>query len=99
VIEWNVNDFVWVRLTAVGRDIHRKDHDDFVTALGRKWIDGPEAARERFPYTPPAVDVDGWSKFQGWHLMKMFGPYIYLGGPNPFETTVRFEANTGAEHD
>ena len=38
-----------------------------------------------YPYT----EVDGWSTFQLWRLMELFGQYMFMGSPPvPFETEI-----------
>ena len=37
-------------------------------------------------YRPPIIDEQGYTKFQLWDLMNIFGDVMYLGNPNvPFE--------------
>jgi hypothetical protein len=36
----------------------------------------------------PKVDADGYTKFQLWQLMAIFGPHIHLACDPPFETTI-----------
>ena len=33
-------------------------------------------------------DDNGWSKWQLWHVMEIFGPHISLGCTPPFETEI-----------
>ena len=79
-INYNLNETVMVRLTDLGRRIHREQYEDM---------------RERYtklshPYTPPNEDENGWSKWQGWYLIETFGEFIGLGMvENPFELTIR----------
>jgi len=75
----NINDHVWVRLTPIGRAIHVKDHRELQLAYPNNDI----------PYTPPK-EINGWSRFQLWSLMRQFGPFCYLGADLPFETEIRF---------
>ncbi len=74
----NVNDEVRVKLTARGRELHRKEHE----YLFNPW-DG-----EVPTYRPPVEDIDGWSTWQLWRLMQCFGPRMGNGIPVPFETTM-----------
>lgn len=72
----NVNENVWGKLTEHGREYHRKRH------------------AERYPmlaYRAPDESDDGWSQWQLWVLMQAFGDAIYMGGRNPFETTIRLQ--------
>jgi len=78
-VEFNTNDYVWVKLTDLGKKVDRDNHDAFLACTGL-----------RYPYQPPAEDEDGWSKWQLWHLAHIFGAYHGMGGPLPHKTTIRF---------
>jgi hypothetical protein len=91
MIEWDIREYVWVKLTDSGRQIHREDQERLADQIYRR-------SGVKQSYTPPAADADadadGWSRFPGWYLMKIFGPHI---GPNAdpfFEATVRIERFT-----
>lgn len=74
----NINDRVRVRLTADGRDILAKIHQERFGYLG-----------DRAPkFSLPKEDEAGWSEWQMWTLMQDFGPYISLGSRAPFETEI-----------
>ena len=36
-------------------------------------------------------DNDGWSKWQLWDLMNIFGPYMKMRCNNPFDLSIKFE--------
>lgn len=73
-MKFNINDNVKVRLNSAGFDIHRK-YWAFYTGLSN--------------YTPPKIDDQGYSTFQLWDLMVVFGPHVYLGSNKlPFETEI-----------
>ena len=76
---FNINDKVRVKLTDLGRAIHRLDHACFV----KDWKHGdpPE-------YHAPEEDADGWSTWAMWSLMNQFGAHLTLGGQLPFETWI-----------
>lgn len=77
MMEFNINEHVWVKLTDLGRAIHRADHE--------KWCGS-------IPYLAPPTSCDGWSRFQMHELMKLFGSHISPGfGPLPFETTIKLD--------
>ncbi len=45
-----------------------------------------------FKLIPPALnETHGWSRWQLWELMAVFGSSLSNGGPLPFETTIVFE--------
>jgi hypothetical protein len=78
--EFNVNHYVYVRITEQGWKVL----EDYFRAL-----DFPPIAREQAYYAP---DEHGWSRFQMWDLMNIFGPSMGMGfGPVPFETTIRLQ--------
>lgn len=71
----NLNEYVKVKLTDYGLAVH---YDS--------WYYKEIHIRARFPYKLPRVDEQGYSKFQLWDLMSIFGSVMYLGNPNvPFE--------------
>jgi len=37
---------------------------------------------------PPERDSDGWSEFQLWNLMEVYGPHMTIGMKVPFETEI-----------
>ena len=78
---FNINEYVSVRLTDFGRKRHKEDFDQWTSAAGLT-----------LQYHPPAEDEDGWSKWQLWVLMQLFGSVISMGCEQPFETTIRIHA-------
>ena len=80
-VDFNINEWVSVRLTDLGRAHHRFDFDCWTAAAG---ID--------IPYNPPKEDAEGWSKWQLWSLMQTFGPIVGVALPPPFEANIKFHA-------
>ena len=81
MIEFNVNNYVMVKIT-----------DEGVAELKRQHAE----LRKTFPsisgtFSPPTKDDEGWSKFQMHDLMNRFGHMMSMGGKLPFETTVRLD--------
>jgi len=76
---FNINYNVKVRLTKFGKELHKKDWEDFWNSIGKL---------DEFPYTPPEEDENGYCKFQLWDLMKKFGSYCGLGCELPFDTVI-----------
>ena len=72
---FNINDFVWVRLTPRGRDIDRALHEQLRAV-----------ARSIGPYVDCAKN--GWRKFQLYRLMYHFGQDCYMGADLPFATEI-----------
>ena len=84
-IDFNINDHVLVRLTDHGREILRKNHDEFASQI--KGLGALE-------YVPPKEDRGGWSRWQLWCLMAHLGESISMGHRElPFETTIRIDVN------
>lgn len=78
-IEFNLNQYVWVRLNDRGREFHKKSEDELMGEL------------PSYKYSPPDENDKGWSKWQLWELMQAFGGAIYHGCNPPFETTILIE--------
>lgn len=76
--EFNVNEYVSVRLTDKGRAHHKADFLHWTTE-----------AKVKLPYRPPQEDADGWSKWQLHQLMHIFGEGTGVGQDLLFETTIR----------
>lgn len=79
-IDFNLNDEVKVKLTDKGREIHRKQFDDLVEGL---------APCHGMVYRPKEEDSEGWSTWQLWNLMHLYGEHCYNGCDIPFETTIK----------
>ena len=81
--EFNVNDTIWVKLMPEGRKIHWRKHLEFWKKLGKL---------NDFPYTPPNTDEHGFSSFQLWSFMEIFGSEFTLGAlPFIENNTIYFE--------
>lgn len=71
--KFNINYIIKVKLTDLGKDIFYHQHDEFNKRHGS------EVIKPRFP----EVDEDGFTKFQLWEFMQIYGPHISIVG-NPF---------------
>ena len=78
-VKININDYVKVRLKEQGFCIHRQHYDNI-------WF----GRIPPYPYKPPMVDKDGYSKFPLWELMQLFGEHLSLGMEVPFDTEIVF---------
>ena len=70
------NDYVRVKLTAYGREVLRKQHDELVAAYPKSRLGGDGV---------PDEDADGWSVWQLWRLMAKLGPAMTAGRPHAFD--------------
>ena len=75
---FNINSHVWVKLTDKGRAIHKQKWEQVHASLG-------------WDYRPVEEDADGWSEWQLWCLMELFGEHCHNGMNIPFETTIKLE--------
>lgn len=78
-VKININHYVLVKLTDLGRNDMRRQHDDLMAHL---------RPRYQRPFVLKKEDENGYSKWQLHDLMHAFGPLIYLGGDVPFETEI-----------
>jgi hypothetical protein len=80
-IKFNLNQNVRVKLTPLGRRIHYED-----------WLRVNQAHPSVFlTYRPVVEDADGWSTWQCYHLMHLYGPYQTIGSPNVFELNIELD--------
>jgi len=75
-VAFNINEYVKVKLTARGLKIHKSEYTRFMPS---DWV-----------YVKPSVDENGYSKFQMWNLMSIFGEHISMTLEPPFETEIIF---------
>lgn len=69
MIEYNLNKTIYVKLNDVGKDIYKNYIQNLNSNLS----------------TEPEVDENGYTKFQLWDLIHIFGECIGLGLPTPFD--------------
>jgi hypothetical protein len=77
--QFNINATVKVRLTKFGKELHKKQWEDFWSSCNRL---------EDFPYDPPKQDENGYVEFQMWELMETFGGHIGLCKEPAFDTVI-----------
>lgn len=75
MIRINLNETVKVRLTDLGKEIYYHQYDDFNNKQGRK-ICEPSF---------PKVDANGYSTFQLWEFMELYGEHFGMMKPNVIE--------------
>lgn len=90
--DFNLNDDVGVRLTERGREIHLRDHQELMATIVANG--GPS-----LQYRPPVEDAGGWSWWQLWHLMQVFGPHITMGMAPPFGLQIKLREPRGLPRD
>lgn len=82
----NVNDHIHVKLSDRGRSILYQMRNDLNKNL-----------RRPLPDLVIAIDKDGYTKFQIWDFMSIFGVYIGMGQELPFMTQVKIEVEVDDE--
>lgn len=83
-LPFNINQYVKVRLTDHGRELHRRLHDELMEKLRLVYANWKSSG-----YDPTKEDADGWSEWQAWVLMQTFGPHVYNGCKPCFETIIQ----------
>lgn len=78
---FNINNYVWVKLTAHGKRLLLEQYEREMT----------ESPYLRGKLNLPEEDADGWSRWQLWGLMSDLGKHCVMGFEPPFETTIRIE--------
>lgn len=73
----NLNNYIKVKLTDHGKDIYFHTIDDLVAEY-------PLLRNQLKPYFPK-VDENGFTEFQLWDFIQLYGPHIYPGGGNVIE--------------
>lgn len=79
-MEFNINHYVFVKLTDEGKAEHKRHHQEL-----------KEIVPSLSDYKLPTEDGEGWSKWQMWSLMNQFGHMLYNGGKVPFDPTIKID--------
>jgi hypothetical protein len=79
-IDFNINNYVLVKLTNTGKNILKTEHDKMAA-------DYPMLGE----YKPPFEDHDGYSRWQMWDIMGKLGSHCGHGFSLPFDTNILFE--------
>lgn len=82
--DFNINDYVKVKLTEKGKYIYYHQFDNINQNIQE--IGG-------IPLNPIELkyDNEGYVEFQMWRLMEIFGEHLHNGCDIPFETTIKFK--------
>jgi hypothetical protein len=75
---FNINDYVKAKLTDLGREIYYHQYDETNKQYGREVIK---------PHYPD-IDTDGYSTFQLWKLMTLYGDSMQIGFDVVFESEI-----------
>ena len=80
-MKFNLNEKIKVRLTSSGIKILRESHAQIYTVLGS----------EVPKFTEPSVDKNGYTEFQLWDFMNIFGEHMNMHTTLPIETNIIIE--------
>ncbi len=82
--EFNINDYVNIKLTETGIAILKNRHDNIL----KNYANNPEVLKILGEFNAP-IDDNGYTQMQLWEVMHIFGDYLYHGNPNlPFEMNI-----------
>lgn len=68
---FNLNYIIKVKLTDRGKDIYYHQHDRLNKSYGRELIKP----------SYPRVDSEGFTEFQLWRFIEIYGPYMHMTSP------------------
>ena len=73
--EFNLNDYIKVKLNDKGKDIYYHQYD--------AWIDKTDLKREY-----PKIDENGYTEFQAHEFIKLYEKHMKIGFDLPFEMNI-----------
>jgi len=88
-MKFNINNYVKVKLTQVGIDELKRQHEEQKIAHERLRSQGID------DFVLPKVDADGYSEFQLFNLMAIFGDLMWEGLASPFEIEIIIDEPKG----
>ena len=74
----NLNERVKVKLTPIGAEIYYHQYDDINKKIN-------ENCGKKVEPIMPQIDKDGYTEFQLWHFMELYGQHIGICKPNVIE--------------
>lgn len=78
-VEHNINEYIKVKLKPKGIDIYKQYFKQY------------EAFGLSIEPIPLNTDESGWTLFQMWNFMEIFGPHMQIGMTEICETTVQIQ--------
>lgn len=75
----NLNQYVKVKLSDLGKDIYYHQYDEVNEMIKRR---GGKLIKPAMP----KVDADGYTQFQIWQFMNLYGAYMIMCGEQVLET-------------
>jgi hypothetical protein len=87
-MKYNINETIRVKLTPYGRAVHMERHFNF-------WR---QHRPNNIPIYTPKEEQDGWTRWQLWELMEVFGEYVGLCKQPVFETEIEIPVKEGTNN-
>lgn len=84
LVPFNVNSFIRVRLTDKGVEILRRRHQTLWEMVYA------HSSREIPPFRLD-TDDEGWTRFQMWDFIQVFGPVTGMGVQESYSTNIQIE--------
>ena len=84
----NLNDYIKVKLTDLGKDIYYHRYDEFSKLYG---IYRREVLKPSFP----KEDENGYASFPLWEFISIYGQYIGMGKPNVIDPIEIIDEDAG----
>ena len=84
-MKYNINDYIKVKLNDVGKEIFYHRYDALNSYYKNHGME--DIIKPRYP----EEDIDGYTKFQIWEFMKLYGEYVVMGRNLLFETEIIIE--------
>ncbi len=78
---FNINNTIKVKLEDIGYELLAEEHNSYAGAIPKWEVRTAE-------YYKNKADSFGYSEFQAWYFMQIFGPVTALGGPGYYHTTI-----------
>lgn len=78
---FNINDYVYIKLTEYGKELYYNRDVKLNESYGREII----------PPKHPEVDSEGYTKMQMWEFISLYGEHTSVGCILPFEVEMQFE--------
>lgn len=75
IVQFNLNGYIYVKLTDAGKAWHATKHAMFLAQTGR--------SKDDVPYEEIHENVNGVSRWTAWEFMQVFGDQMFNGQPNP----------------
>jgi len=87
MMTFNVNDYVFVKLTDHGREVLRQ------LRVRRSLLMSMQGIESVFELYPESTEFPGYTRFQMWELMSIFGEHCFNGAELVFETEIKLTSN------